>query len=275
MKHKHSNPLQTFGACRPRRALCFLTLLLAVAATGCRHTGSTAATNLSDETTARALLEPLNRASYRLTDTLDRALLKPLAVGYQDITPKPLRHAITNFFRNLSYGGVVVNDFLQGKVRQGMEDLFRIIVNSSFGIGGLVDMASDFGLPRHEEDLGQTLAVWGVPAGPYLFLPLLGPSTARNLPNFALDAFLDPVNWLGNNTYQYSLNGLELVNTRAELLQITDLVEESALDPYTFIQEGYLQRREYLVYDGNPPLDALDDEIDALFEEEETEKTAP
>ena len=168
-----------------------------------------------------------------------------------------------------------MNDFLQGKVRQGMEDLFRIIVNSSFGIGGLVDMASDFGLPRHEEDLGQTLAVWGVPAGPYLFLPLLGPSTARNLPNFALDAFLDPVNWLGNNTYQYSLNGLELVNTRAELLQITDLVEESALDPYTFIQEGYLQRREYLVYDGNPPLDALDDEIDALFEEEETEKTAP
>ena len=249
----------------------FLFLFLALAFVGAcaRPTGPAP----TDKPAPTGKIEKFNQASYRFNNALDKHLLRPLAVGYKRVTPEAGRRITTNFFNNLSYGGVILNDFLQGKIQQGMRDSFRVIVNSTFGLGGLLDLATPFGLPPNKEDFGQTLAVWGVPPGPYLYLPFLGPTTTRNLANIPLSAFLNPSNQL-EAIYLYPLKGLNLINTRTDLLPLTDSIEERAIDPYTFIREAYLQRREYLVYDGAPP---ESDEFDALFEEEdfETEEALP
>ena len=146
--------------------------------------------------------------------------------------------------------------FLQGKIERGFEDTGRFIINSTFGLGGLVDFASGIGMPRHEEDFGQTLAVWGVGSGPYLELPLFGPNTFRSLPAIPADAATDIVTWV-NSPLDYALGGVKRIEQRTRLETAIKLRDTTSLDPYVFQREAYLQRRQHLIFDGNPPLDTL------------------
>lgn len=203
-------------------------------------------------------LEPFNRPSYTFTDTLDRHLLKPIAETYVELTPEFVRTGITNFFDNLNYLNVALNSFLQGKFDQGLSDLVRFIFNSTIGLAGLVDVATPMGLPEHNEDLGQTLAVWGFSQGPYLFIPVKGPDTVRNLPNTATRTLLNPLTYV-TGAILFPLTAVDVINQRANAIEATNIRDEAAVDPYTFTREAYIQRREYLIYDGNPPVEGYDD----------------
>ena len=215
--------------------------------------------------------ENFNRATYRLTDRVDRNILAPVARGYQRITPNWLERAITNFYQNLRTPDSMINGVLQGKPKAGAIDFGRFMINSTLGIGGLVDIASKVDLPFQNEDLGQTLAVWGVKKSRYIFIPLLGPTTLRDLPsNFVSGLF--PRLILGDN-YGFAVASLDLVNARAQALGATDVRDASALDPYTFTRDAYYQRRKFLIYDGDLPVDDLFDEFGDEFEDEEFEDT--
>lgn len=210
-------------------------------------------------------LEKFNRASFAFNDTVDRTVLKPVATAYRDVVPGFAQTGVSNFFGNLSDAWSTVNNFLQGKGEDGLNDFTRFALNSTFGIAGLLDIASEAGLQKHNEDFGQTLGVWGVPPGPFLVLPLLGPSTVRDaaaLPaDFAGDiwAYKTPVNWRNTGS------GVLVVHKRATLLDASNLFEEAALDRYDFIRDGYMQRRESQVRDGESRRadDAQDDQEDA------------
>ncbi|RMG37666.1 MAG: VacJ family lipoprotein [Gammaproteobacteria bacterium] len=198
-------------------------------------------------------LEGFNRAMFSLNDMLDRALFKPLAQGYQFIVPAPVDKGVTNFFNNLGDVTTAINNLLQLKVGRAANDLGRVVVNSTLGIGGLFDVASNMDLPRHDEDFGQTLGTWGVASGPYLVLPIIGSSSGRDAVGVVVDWFTDPLTYLEDDTLRWSLRGLDFVDTRADLLSASRVVDEAALDPYAFVRDAYLQRRRNLVYDGNPP----------------------
>jgi phospholipid-binding lipoprotein MlaA len=220
-------------------------------------------------------LESFNRDADDFNMAVDRAFLEPLSKAYARVTPDPIQASITNFFDNLRYVGVIINVFLQGKIRQGGQDAGRFLVNTTLGIGGLFDIASRMNLPRHEEDLGQTLCTWGVPQGPYIVLPLLGPSTVRDLPSIPAgiatslltlgQLFISDI----DVAVIVSLGALDVVNTRANLSSAVRL-RNQALDPYIFLREAYLQRRRYLCYDGNPPLEDFND-----LDEFETDGLSP
>jgi phospholipid-binding lipoprotein MlaA len=204
--------------------------------------------------------EGLNRATFEFNDGLDRALVKPVAEGYRFVMPEPVRIAVINFFANLKDPWIAVNQLLQGKPRLAVDDLGRFVWNSTFGLLGLIDVASDMGLTKHNEDFGQTLAVWGVDFGPYVVLPILGPSSVRDGLGLIPDAYAylpwQIPKWADFNhrvTWQWSLTGLDLVQTRANLLDATDFLEEAALDRYAFVRNAYFQRRRNLIYDGDPP----------------------
>jgi phospholipid-binding lipoprotein MlaA len=147
-----------------------------------------------------------------------------------------------------------VNNLLQAKPGRAAEDTMRVAINSVFGLGGLIDIATPAGLPKYKEDFGQTLGYWGLPSGPYVVLPLLGPSSVRDTAGMLVDLQLEPIAYLDSAALQYSLAGLFVVDKRSRLLGATSLLEAAALDKYSFLRDSYLQRREYLVYDGNPPL---------------------
>lgn len=209
-------------------------------------------------------LESYNRAVYKFNDTFDTYLLKPVAKGYDAITPAPVQKGISNFFSNLDDVLVIVNDLFQFKFGQAASDTGRFLVNSTLGLFGLIDWASDMGLEKHNEDLGQTLGHWGVPSGPYFMLPFLGPSTFRDTTGYALDeSYFDPiykevengypVSSRDNKTAVWGMTIVKAVDTRANLLKGEKVMEEAALDRYIFLREAYLQRRKNLVYDGNPP----------------------
>lgn len=198
--------------------------------------------------------ESFNRSMFAFNKAVDDALFRPIADGYVAVTPEPAREAVFNFFDNLGYLTTMVNQLLQGKIERGMEDAGRFVINSTFGLGGLVDFASDIGIPRHEEDFDQTLAVWGFAPGPYLELPLLGPNTMRSLPGIPADAASDLLTWV-NSPLDLALGAVERVDQRARLSSAIELRDTSSLDPYVFQREAYLQRRRHLIYDGNPPLD--------------------
>lgn len=206
-------------------------------------------------------LEPANRVSYTFNDTLDRALLKPIAEVYADYTPEVARTGVTNFFDNLSYLNVVLNTFLQGKFDQGIADTLRFLYNSTFGIAGLFDVSTPIGMPAHDEDFGQTLAVWGVDQGSYLYIPVQGPNTVRNLPDYATSALLNPLTYV-TGTILFPLTALNIINKRANLLEETNIRDEAAVDPYIFTREAYLQQRRFKIYDGNPPVEGYDDIFD-------------
>ena len=206
-------------------------------------------------------IEPLNRVFYDFNEGLDKHLIKPIAKGYVKITPEPVRSSVTNFFDNLAYLNVILNSFLQGKFEQGFSDIGRFVMNTTLGIGGVFDVASNAGLERHNEDLGQTLAVWGVGRGTYLYLPIQGPDTARNLPNIATKLALNPLTYI-SGTVLFPITALNVINIRANLLDATNIRDEAAVDPYSFTREAYLQQREYLIHDGNPPTEGYDDIFD-------------
>ncbi|MBI2970369.1 MAG: VacJ family lipoprotein [Gammaproteobacteria bacterium] len=212
-------------------------------------------------------LEPANRAFFTLNETLDKYLIKPVAQSYADVAPEPFRVMVTNFFDNLSYLNVILNSFLQGKFGQGMTDVGRFVVNSTVGIGGLVDVATDMGLPNHDEDLGQTLAVWGAGQGAYVYLPVQGPNTVRDLPDIASSTLLNPLFYV-TGVVLYPVTALGIINARANLLDETSIRDEAAVDVYSFTREAYIQRREYLIHDGSPPSSGYDDIFDDETDEE-------
>lgn len=202
-------------------------------------------------------LESFNRAVFRFNRGFDRAVLRPVARGYERITPEPVRRGVTNFFDNLAMPIDVVNSLLQAKGRKSAEGAVRFFVNSTVGILGVFDVASEWGLEPPEEDLGQTLAVWGVQDGPYLVLPFLGPATVRDGVGMIGDAWLHPLYHVEDDGVRYGALALRVVNTRANLLPLDQTIE-TAFDPYLFVREAYLQRREYLIHDGEPPVEYYD-----------------
>jgi phospholipid-binding lipoprotein MlaA len=218
--------------------------------------------------------EKVNRDVYKFNDTLDKYALKPAATAYRDYTPKLVQDGIGNFFENLGYPTTIVNQFLQGKFKEGSQDTARFLLNTTLGWGGLIDVASGgTPLPKHDEDSGQTLGYWGVPAGPYLVLPFLGPATLRDAPARIADDFSQPFRWYNAGAERWGSLGLSLVDKRADYLPLDKTLEQT-YDPYAFIRNAYLQRRQYAVYDGNPPQDGLSgDDADwaeeALRESEE------
>ncbi|WP_405044827.1 MULTISPECIES: MlaA family lipoprotein [Paraburkholderia] len=195
-------------------------------------------------------LEPMNRAVFSFNESLDQHVAKPVATGYTKVIPQPLRNAVSNFFSNLGDIGNFANNLLQFKVTAATEDLMRFTFNSTFGLGGLLDWASAAGLPKHHEDFGLTLGHYGVPAGPYLVLPLFGPSSARDASGWVVASALTPTAYLPVEAGA-PLFGLNVVSARADMLGATDLLEQAALDKYSFVRDGYMQRRAYLLNDGN------------------------
>lgn len=208
-------------------------------------------------------LEPFNRAMFSFNDTLDDAVMKPVAKTYRAILPGMVRTGVSNFFSNLEDVWISVNQMLQGKVERGFEDLSRFVFNSTFGIAGLFDFASELGLPKNSEDFGQTLAWWGVGGGAYLVLPILGPSTVRDGLAFLVDTQADPVWRIDNVPVRNTSVVIRFTGRRAELLDATSVLEEAALDKYVFVREAWLQRRRNLIYDGDPPREKDDSDDDS------------
>ena len=213
--------------------------------------------------------EPFNRAMYTFNDKLDRYLLKPVARGYRAVVPRPVRRGVSNFFSNLREPVVIINNALQGKFGNAASGLGRFLTNSTFGLFGLLDVATPFGLERHDEDFGQTLGVWGVGDGPYLVLPFFGPSNFRDGIGIYSDWQLYPPTYLSDESTKWTVYAIEAVDTRARLLDTGDILEQAAgRDPYAFVREAYRQRRRSLIEDGGKqepaPLDP------GIFEESES-----
>jgi len=204
--------------------------------------------------------ESFNRSMYQFNDTVDKSVVKPLAKGYNAVVPPPGRMMLSNFFSNLNDVIVTVNDLLQLKVVQAVSDTGRIAVNTTVGLFGLADVASMVGLEKHNEDFGQTLGRWGIGSGPYIVLPLLGPSSARDGVGLYADSrasVMRKVKHVDTRNQAYATN---LLGRRAALLDQETTLEEAAIDRYAFIRDAYLQHRQSLVYDGNPPRVKYDDE---------------
>ena len=198
-------------------------------------------------------LEPMNRSISHFNDVLDDSVLRPAATGYRNGVPQPIQTGVRNFFNNLSDVWSTVNNGLQLEGRNTAESCMRVVVNTVFGIYGVFDVATAIGLQRHPRDFGETLAVWGVPNGPYLVLPVFGPSTLRDTAGMPVDMSMDLVRDINSIPERNSAWALRLVDKRADLLQTTTLLEEASLDKYSFIREAYLQHRRWEIYDGNPP----------------------
>jgi phospholipid-binding lipoprotein MlaA len=196
--------------------------------------------------------EGLNRKTFAFNDTLDRAVMKPVAKAYQKVTPEFAQAGVINFFGNIDDIATGLNNFLQGKPKQGASDAARILVNTVLGVFGLWDVATPMGLEKHDEDFGQTLGVWGVQSGPYFVIPLLGPSSARDAPARIVDPGWYYTRFVDDRVY-WSTWIVNKVQARASLFQAEGVLDAAALDRYTFVRDAWLQRRQNQVYDGNPP----------------------
>jgi phospholipid-binding lipoprotein MlaA len=208
-------------------------------------------------------IEPVNRVTDKVNDSIDRISLKPVAQGYTAAVPKPVRTAVSNFYDNATYTNTILNDFLQGKGQQGIMDIIRFLINSSLGVAGLVDVATSMGFEKHEEDFGQTLAVWGFSQGAYIVYPLAGPNSVRQTPDFLTSTATDPLFWASLVLAPYitiPVATLKYVDKRARLMEASDMRDELALDPYVFTREAYTQNRLYRIYDGNPPASETNDD---------------
>ena len=225
-------------------------LLVCLLVSGCATMG--------EERDPRDPWEGFNRGVYRFNDAFDEYLARPVARGYVKALHQEIRTRIGNFFANLADPLIGVNNFLQGKFEEGVNDWARFAFNSTFGILGLHDFASDAGLEKHNEDFGQTFGRWGAGQGPYLVLPFLGSSTLRDGVGTGVDMWLDPMGEIQPDDVKYSLIALRVVNLRADLLEASRILEEAALDRYVFQRDAYLQRRRSLVYDGRPPREKLE-----------------
>jgi phospholipid-binding lipoprotein MlaA len=195
-------------------------------------------------------LEKINRATFAFNDAVDRVALKPAATAYQKVLPGFVQTGVNNFFGNLSDAWSSANNLMQGKGEEGTTDFMRFALNSTFGIVGILDIASEAGLQKHNEDFGQTLGVWGIPSGPYLMLPLLGPSTVRDTAALPADFWADPWTTVDPVNVRNIGIGVRAIDQRASILEASNLFEEAALDRYEFIRDGFLQRRQSRVFDG-------------------------
>lgn len=201
-------------------------------------------------------LEPMNRRIHGFNEAVDKAVVKPVAQGYDAVMPAPLKTGVRNFFSNLDDVTVLANDILQFKLEQGVSDFLRLAFNSTFGMFGLLDIASEMGLRKHDEDFGQTLGRWGVGPGPYLVLPFLGSSTFRDTVGYVVDTeYTDQVRLHDDVATRNPVPALRLVSRRADLLDAKEAVDTAALDGYEFMRDLYLARRKSLVYDGKPPVE--------------------
>jgi phospholipid-binding lipoprotein MlaA len=206
--------------------------------------------------------ESFNRGAYKFNDALDKAVLKPVAKGYNTVMPAPARTGLSNFFSNLNDVTVAANDLLQFKVKQAASDTGRILVNTTVGVLGLIDVATPIGLEKHNEDFGQTLGYWGVGSGPYLMLPFLGPSSVRDSVGLYADTMTSQTSRIKHVAVRNEVYLTNFVVKRASLLDEEKVIDEAAIDRYSFIRDAYLQHRQNLVYDGNPPREKYDDEDD-------------
>lgn len=211
------------------------------------------ATTQQHESEVNDPLEGYNRVMYSFNDTVDSAIIKPAAQGYDFIMPAPVSKGVSNFFSNLDDISVVINDVLQFKFMQAFHDTSRLTINTTVGILGLMDIASDFGYKKHNEDFGQTLGAWGLGTGPYIVLPLLGPSDMRDTVGLVGDYYTNPVTYVKGPAARNPFVITNIIDTRARILSAEKIVDEAAFDEYTFVREAYLQRRQNLVHDGNPP----------------------
>ena len=200
--------------------------------------------------------EGFNRAMFSVNEGID-VVVKPVAQGYEDVMPVPVKAGVGNFFGNIGDIWIAVNNFLQGKPADGASDLGRVFFNSTIGVLGLFDVASGIGLEKHAEDFGQTLGAWGMGDGPYLFWPVIGPRNVRDTFGFAVDAYADPVAHLDDVSARNTLMGVRFIDLRASLLPADKVVEEAAFDKYNYIRDAYFQNRRSAIHDGNPP--PLDD----------------
>jgi phospholipid-binding lipoprotein MlaA len=204
-------------------------------------------------------LEPMNRALYQVHDVLDTNIVKPVAEGYVSVVPQFMRTGFANVFNNIDDLFSAVNGLLQGKLDKAGNDLGRVMINTMFGLGGIIDVAADLDIERGNEDFGQTFAVWGFPQGPYLFIPLFGPTTFRDGAGVIVRIALGPVGYVPNVPVRNSIYGVGYVDLRSQALESGSLVDTAALDRYIFIRNAYLQRRRYLIYDGKPPPEPEDE----------------
>jgi len=236
----------------PFRSLSWLPLLLALlAAAGCAATPG--------RTTFDDPWQGFNRKVYKFNDTVDRSAVKPVAKRYQKL-PQWLRTGVGNFFTNLGQPAVIVNQLLQGKPTAAAQDTGRLLLNTIIGIGGLFDVASRAGLPLHDEDIGQTLAKWGVASGPFVELPVFGPSNVRDAPSRIADYFLGVLHYTDMpEGAAWGLRALDGIDQRASLLSVEG-TKDQAFDPYGVIRDVWIQRREYKIFDGNPPEAPLEDD---------------
>ena len=209
--------------------------------------------------------EPLNRSISGFNTAADKITLKPLAKGYKFVIPSFMRRGVTNFSQNLRSPLNIINHFLQGKIGDGFGQTGRFLLNSTVGIGGLIDVAATAGLEQKNEDFGQTLAVWGMPDGPYVIVPFLGPRTLRDATMIPLNFLADPLIYYKDSSVRDKVYLVRLIDIRARLLR-AEALTKGAYDPYIRIREAYLQRRKYLIYDGDPPQD--DDFYEEFLEEE-------
>jgi phospholipid-binding lipoprotein MlaA len=207
--------------------------------------------------------EDVNRGVHEFNDTVDSYVAKPISDTYKWITPQFVQTGIFNFFNNLKNVDVIINDVLQAKFEQGAEDTGRLIINTTAGLGGLIDVAQEVGLKQNDEDFDQTLAVWGVPTGPYLVIPLLGPTTVRGIPGAIFDTLASPTTYVG-----MPVQLVAMLNARANAQTSLDFVKEGAVDPYVFIREGFLQNREHLATDGK----SQHHDIDLDFDDDSSDK---
>lgn len=198
-------------------------------------------------------LESMNRSVFEFNDTLDRVLMKPVATVYRDVTPSWIRKGVTNFFNNLEDVWSIVNNALQLRGQDTGDSIARVMVNSTVGLLGLVDLASDLNVERHSANFGLTLGRWGMQSGPYLVLPLLGPSTLRDTAALSVDWQGNVLNTVDDSATRNGLTATNIVNLRATYLSAGSIVDGAALDKYSFMREAYLQRRRSQVFDGDPP----------------------
>jgi len=237
-------------------------LSLAIALTGCATTSPT------PEKTDPWI--GWNKGTQSFNDNIDKAILKPVAKGYQWITPTLVNEGVTNFFSNINDIGVTINDLLQFKLNQTGSDASRLLVNSTVGVAGFVDVAKLIDLPKHQEDFGQTLSVWGVPSGSYLVLPLLGPSNPRDAVGIVGDALFNPLTYVsafGTTAISAAIAGskaVDVVDRRANLMTTEKIINEGSVNRYEFIKNSYEQNRDFLIHDGNSSqdVDLLDDSTD-------------
>lgn len=233
-----------------RRGATAAVLAAALALGGCATTGPA---------TPGDPWEGFNRKVFAFNESVDEAVVRPVAEAYRDNVPRLLRTGVSNFFGNIGDLWSAANHFLQGKGQSGLEQTMRFLTNTLFGLGGLLDPASEMGLKRHSEDFGQTLGRWGLGPGPYLVLPLLGPSSLRDGIGRVPDMAASPSNLLDDSKASVGLTLLGAVDTRASLLGVTGLADRVALDKYSFFRQAYLSRRQDAVYDGAPPAEAFED----------------